>query len=70
MVKREMKSLPEQARRQMEAYKIDKKWTLVYQDKLAEYKNEERKRNANRHTYITGNQDILVRAEEEGSPEW
>ncbi|KAF2744327.1 FH2-domain-containing protein [Sporormia fimetaria CBS 119925] len=70
MVKREMKSLPEQARRQMEAYKIDKKWTLVYQDKLAEYKNEEKKRQMHRNTYVSGNMDILVRAEEEGSPEW
>ncbi|KAF2280547.1 uncharacterized protein EI97DRAFT_125457 [Westerdykella ornata] len=70
MVKREMRSLPEQARRQMEAYKIDKKWTLVYQDKLAEYKNEEKKRQTQRSTYISGNPDILMRAEEEGSPEW
>ncbi|ORY07151.1 hypothetical protein BCR34DRAFT_518502 [Clohesyomyces aquaticus] len=70
MVKRGWKSLPEQARRQMEAYKIDKKWTLVYQDKLAEYKHEEKKRDKNRITYTPGNQDILMRAEEEGSPEW
>ncbi|KAH7125568.1 hypothetical protein B0J11DRAFT_309015 [Dendryphion nanum] len=69
MVKRGWKSLPEQARRQMEAYKIDKKWTLVYQDKLAEYKHEEKKRQVNRNTYV-GNPDILARAEEEGSPEW
>ena len=69
MVKRGWKSLPEQARRQMEAYKIDKKWTLVYQDKLAEFKHEEKKRNVNRNTYV-GNPDILARAEEEGSPEW
>jgi cytokinesis protein len=70
MVKRGYKSLPEQARRQMEAYKIDKKWTLVYQDKLSEYKHEEKKRQGNRNTYISGGQDILLRAEEEGSPEW
>ncbi|KAF2016358.1 hypothetical protein BU24DRAFT_409468 [Aaosphaeria arxii CBS 175.79] len=70
MVKRGWKSLPEQARRQMEAYKIDKKWTLVYQDKLAEYKHEEKKRQTNRNTYFPGNPDILARAEEEGSPEW
>ncbi|KAF2119122.1 hypothetical protein BDV96DRAFT_371079 [Lophiotrema nucula] len=69
MVKRGWKSLPEQARRQMEAYKIDKKWTLVYQDKLAEFKHDEKKRQGQRNTYI-GNPDILVRAEEEGSPEW
>lgn len=71
MVKRGWKSLPEQARRQMEAYKIDKKWTLVYQDKLAEYKHEEKKRQTQRITYGgVGNPDILMRAEEEGSPEW
>jgi cytokinesis protein len=70
MVKRGWKSLPEQARRQMEAYKIDKKWTLVYQDKLAEQKHEEKKRQTNRNTYLPGNPDILARAEEDGSPEW
>ncbi|KAH9867483.1 hypothetical protein IAQ61_008077 [Plenodomus lingam] len=71
MVKRGWKSLPEQARRQMEAYKIDKKWTLVYQDKLAEYKHEEKKRQTQRMTYGgVQNPDILMRAEEEGSPEW
>ncbi|KAL6702874.1 hypothetical protein ACN47E_000836 [Coniothyrium glycines] len=71
MVKRGWKSLPEQARRQMEAYKIDKKWTLVYQDKLAEFKHEEKKRHTQRITYGgVGNPDILARAEEEGSPEW
>ncbi|KAJ4983660.1 cytokinesis protein sepA, partial [Stagonosporopsis vannaccii] len=73
MVKRGWKSLPEQARRQMEAYKIDKKWTLVYQDKLAEHKHEEKKRQTQRITGVYGggaNPDILIRAEEEGSPEW
>lgn len=71
MVKRGWKSLPEQARRQMEAYKIDKKWTLVYQDKLAEFKHDEKKRQTQRNTYVGGaNPDILARAEEEGSPEW
>ncbi|KAF2790124.1 FH2-domain-containing protein [Melanomma pulvis-pyrius CBS 109.77] len=70
MVKRGWKSLPEQARRQMEAYKIDKKWTLVYQDKLAEHKHDEKKRQTQRNTYVPGNPDILIRAEEEGSPEW
>jgi cytokinesis protein len=71
MVKRGWKSLPEQARRQMEAYKIDKKWTLVYQDKLAEFKHDEKKRQTQRSTYIGGaREDILLRAEEDGSPEW
>ncbi|PSN60242.1 FH2-domain-containing protein [Corynespora cassiicola Philippines] len=72
MVKRGWKSLPEQARRQMEAYKVEKKWTLVYQDKLAEFKHEEKKRQTQRNTYVggQGGPDILARAEEEGSPEW
>ncbi|KAI8943625.1 hypothetical protein NX059_001610 [Plenodomus lindquistii] len=71
MVRRGWKGLPEQARRQMEAYKIDKKWTLVYQDKLAEFKHEEKKRQTQRMTYGgVQNPDILMRAEEEGSPEW
>jgi cytokinesis protein len=71
MVKRGWKSLPEQARRQMEAYKIDKKWTLVYQDKLAEFKHDEKKRQTQRNTFVGGaREDILMRAEEEGSPEW
>ncbi|KAF2002497.1 hypothetical protein P154DRAFT_533056 [Amniculicola lignicola CBS 123094] len=69
MVKRGYKSLPEQAWRQMEAYKIDKKWTLVYQDKLSEYQNEEKRKQGHRSTYM-GNPDILARAEEDGSPEW
>ncbi|KAL5121517.1 hypothetical protein ACEQ8H_000589 [Pleosporales sp. CAS-2024a] len=71
MVKRGWKSLPEQARRQMEAYKIDKKWTLVYQDKLAEFQHDEKKRQTQRYSYVGGpKEDILARAEEEGSPEW
>lgn len=71
MERRGYSSLPEQARRQMEAYKIDKKWTLVHQDKLAELKHEERKRQTQRVTYVGGaNPDVLARAEEEGSPEW
>lgn len=72
MVKRGWKSLPEQARRQMEAYKIDKKWTLVYQDKLSEYQHEQKKRQLQRTTYTGADAmgGILGRAEEEGSPEW
>lgn len=72
MVKRGWKSLPEQARRQMEMYKIEKKWTLVYQDKLAEYQHEQKKKQQQRTTYTGADAmgGILGRAEEEGSPEW
>ena len=71
MLKRGWKSLPEQARRQMEAYPIDKKWTLVYQDRLAEWQGEQKRRQTARST-ITNNDGfaILGRVDEEGSPEW
>ncbi|KIV98923.1 uncharacterized protein PV09_09310 [Verruconis gallopava] len=73
MVKRGWKSLPEQARRQMEAYSIAKKWTLVYQDRLAEWQGEQKKRQTNRFGSDYGgggSSNILDRAHEEGSPEW
>ncbi|KAK4887968.1 hypothetical protein LTR28_003094, partial [Elasticomyces elasticus] len=44
MLKRGWKSLPEQARRQMEAYPISKKWTLVHQDRLSEWQGEQKRR--------------------------
>lgn len=77
MHKRGWKSLPEQARRQMEAYPISKKWTLVHQDRLAEWQGEQKRRQMARSTmtsmsdglggYSSG---IVGRADEEGSPEW
>lgn len=72
MLKRGWKSLPEQARRQMEAYPIQKKWTLVHQDRLAEWQGDQKRKMANRHTG-PGQQEgfsIYGRADEEGSPEW
>ena len=71
MLKRGWKSLPEQAKRQMEAYPISKKWTLVHQDRLAEWQAEQKRRMTARTT-INGNENlgILGRADEEGSPEW
>lgn len=71
MHKRGWKSLPEQARRQMEAYPISKKWTLVHQDRLAEWQGEQRRRQNARST--VGGMDGtngMGRADEEGSPEW
>ncbi|KEQ77268.1 FH2-domain-containing protein [Aureobasidium namibiae CBS 147.97] len=71
MHKRGWKSLPEQARRQMEAYPINKKWTLVHQDRLAEWQGEQ-KRRAHARTSINPDSSLglLGRADEEGSPEW
>lgn len=62
MIKRGWTNLPEQARRQMQAYPADKKWTLVHQDKLTEWQSEQKQR-AQRNTGQTG-------AQLEGSPEW
>ncbi|KAF2218969.1 hypothetical protein BDZ85DRAFT_276593 [Elsinoe ampelina] len=72
MLKRGWKSLPEQARRQMEAYPISKKWTLVHQDRLAEWQGEQKRRMHARNTILSGGDGlgILGRADEEGSPEW
>ncbi|KAF2755496.1 hypothetical protein EJ05DRAFT_467704 [Pseudovirgaria hyperparasitica] len=71
MVKRGWKMLPDAAKRQMEAYPVSKKWTLVYQDKLSEYQTDQKKK---QHARLTiGGQEslgILGRADEEGSPEW
>ena len=71
MLKRGWKSLPEQARRQMEAYPISKKWTLVHQDRLAEWQGEQKRRMQARTTVMSNDGlGILGRADEEGSPEW
>ncbi|KAF2168124.1 hypothetical protein M409DRAFT_53438 [Zasmidium cellare ATCC 36951] len=71
MHKRGWKSLPEQARRQMEAYPINKKWTLVHQDRLAEWQGEQKKRNMARNTMVSiDGTNMIGRFDEEGSPEW
>ncbi|KAK5172536.1 uncharacterized protein LTR77_002656 [Saxophila tyrrhenica] len=72
MLKRGWKSLPEQARRQMEAYPISKKWTLVHQDRLAEWQGEQKRRNTHRPPGPSNNETFSVygRMDEEGSPEW
>ena len=72
MLKRGWKSLPEQARRQMEAYPISKKWTLVHQDRLAEWQGEQKRRQGHRTTVASNNEGFAVygRADDEGSPEW
>ncbi|KAE9967805.1 hypothetical protein EG327_011297 [Venturia inaequalis] len=70
MVKRGWKSLPEGARRQMEAYPIQKKWTLVSQDKLAEASGESKRRHQSRYGPESSQGSILDRAHVENSPEW
>jgi cytokinesis protein len=72
MIKRGWNSLPDQARRQMEAYSINKKWTLVYQDRLAEWQGEQKRRHQSRYgpSDVSSGSNILDRAHEEGSPEW
>ena len=72
MLKRGWISLPEQARRQMEAYPISKKWTLVHQDRLAEWQGEQKKRMTHRSPVSINISGFAVsdRADEEGSPEW
>lgn len=70
MLKRGWKSLPEQARRQMEAYPISKKWTLVYQDRLAEWQGEQKRKHMSRNTMTSIQGFDIARMDEEGSPEW
>ncbi|KAF3920359.1 hypothetical protein ABW20_dc0101868 [Dactylellina cionopaga] len=43
MNRRDFKNLPEQAKRQMQAYPASKKWTLIYQDKLSEFEADRRR---------------------------
>ncbi|WPH01200.1 Hypothetical protein R9X50_00403600 [Acrodontium crateriforme] len=71
MLKRGWKSLPEQARRQMEAYPISKKWMLVHQDRLAEWQGEQKRRGAQRSTMQSMDGfSIMGKADDEGSPQW
>jgi len=42
MTKRDFKSLPDAAKKQMKEYPISKKWMLIYQDALSEKKKQER----------------------------
>ncbi|EON61594.1 hypothetical protein W97_00809 [Coniosporium apollinis CBS 100218] len=71
MHKRGWNSLPDGARRQMQNYPLEKKWTLVHQDRLAESQNEaKRRQNARKTLDDPAGVGLLGRAEEEGSPEW
>jgi cytokinesis protein len=73
MQKRGWQNLPEQAKRQMQAYPASKKWTLVHQDRLTELQGEQKRRHNARLTHgYEGNasSSLIGRADEEGSPEW
>ncbi|KAI3316545.1 FH2-domain-containing protein [Xylariaceae sp. AK1471] len=69
MQKRGWHNLPEQARRQMQAYPSSKKWTLIYQDRLTEWQGEQKRRQTARAGQYS-NVDITANSDEEGSPEW
>lgn len=70
MQKRGWHNLPEQARRQMMAYPAQKKWTLLYQDRLTEWQGEQKRRQTARPTQYTATPDITTYSDEEGTPEW
>ncbi|KAI4153584.1 MAG: hypothetical protein LQ340_002215 [Diploschistes diacapsis] len=72
MHKRGWQHIPDQSRRQMLAYPASKKWTLIHQDKLTDWQDEQ-KRRQNARTTLLGNDGvpgILSKADEEGTPEW
>ncbi|KAI9711916.1 MAG: hypothetical protein M1812_007070 [Candelaria pacifica] len=72
MNKRGWHNLPEQAQRQMLAYPIAKKWTLVHQDKLTEWQGESKRRQNARQTMVgsDGHMSFYGGPDEEGSPGW
>lgn len=70
MQKRGWHNLPEQARRQMMAYPSNKKWTLLYQDRLTEWQGEQKRRNTARPSQYAAAPDITTYSDEEGAPEW
>ncbi|KAM6512358.1 hypothetical protein FSOLCH5_010072 [Fusarium solani] len=69
MQKRGWHNLPEQARRQMMAYPAQKKWTLLYQDRLTEWQGEQKRRQTARPNQYAA-PDITTYSDEEGTPEW
>jgi cytokinesis protein len=74
MNKRGYHGLPEQARRQMEAYSADKKWTMIAQDRLAERSSVVPSLAQKSHHGSVYGADwggsILENAQKEGTPEW
>ncbi|KAI0020278.1 hypothetical protein F4780DRAFT_375532 [Xylariomycetidae sp. FL0641] len=69
MQKRGWHNLPEQARRQMQAYPASKKWTLIYQDRLTEWQGEQKRRQTSKVGQYS-EVNVLTNSDEEGSPEW
>ncbi|KAG9252326.1 uncharacterized protein F5Z01DRAFT_661535 [Emericellopsis atlantica] len=69
MIKRGWHNLPEAARRQMDAYPPQKKWTLLHQDRLTEWQNEQRRRQTARPNQYAA-PDITAASDEEGTPEY
>lgn len=69
MQKRGWHNLPEQAKRQMMAYAPQKKWTLLYQDRLTEWQGEQKRRQTARPNQYAA-PDITTYSDEEGAPEW
>lgn len=69
MHRRGWHNLPEQARRQMMAYKPDKKWMLLHQDRLTEWQGEQKRRLTARVSQFA-TPDVTTYSDEEGTPEW
>lgn len=53
----------------MMAYKPDKKWTLLHQDRLAEWQGEQKRRMTARVSTFA-QPDVTTYSDEEGTPEW
>ena len=70
MQKRGWHNLPEQARRQMQAYPPQKKWTLLHQDRLTEWQGEQKRRQSTRPSHYPTVPDITTYSDQEGTPEW
>lgn len=63
--------LKETARRNMLGFNVDKKWTLVYNDKLTEWHaDKERERNRRHHAGSGGNSGGQGMVITRNSPEW
>ncbi|KAM3511090.1 hypothetical protein MY11210_005264 [Beauveria gryllotalpidicola] len=69
MHRRGWHNLPEQARRQMMAYTPDKKWTLLHQDRLGQWQDEQKRRMTARVSQFA-QPDVTTYSDEEGTPEW
>ena len=61
MLKRGYTNLPEPAKRQLMAKPVSGKWTMIYQDKLADWQAEQKRRAA----VLSSGKDL-----DEDSPQW